>query len=72
MQPPHTLRAISRDCSLAAPGCAVLSPLFMTQLFSRFSRPDSAVYLPGAPYLVAAALVFLCVLICLRATRPAT
>jgi DHA1 family tetracycline resistance protein-like MFS transporter len=51
---------------------AVLSPLFMTQLFSRFSRPDSAVYLPGAPYLVAAALVFLCVLICLRATKPAT
>ncbi|HEX9172118.1 MAG TPA: HDOD domain-containing protein [Telluria sp.] len=28
VQPPHTLRTISRDCSLAAPGRAVLSPLF--------------------------------------------
>ena len=27
-QLPYTLRAISRDCSLAAPGCAALSPLF--------------------------------------------
>jgi DHA1 family tetracycline resistance protein-like MFS transporter len=43
---------------------AVLSPLFMTQLFSRFSSPDAPVYLPGAPYLVSAALVFACVLIC--------
>jgi MFS transporter, DHA1 family, tetracycline resistance protein len=48
---------------------AVLSPLFMTQLFSRFSGADAPVYLPGAPYLVAAVLVFLCVLICARATR---
>ena len=45
---------------------AVLSPLFMTQLFSRFSGPGAPVYLPGAPYLVAAALVFLCVLISAR------
>ncbi|HKW82403.1 MAG TPA: TCR/Tet family MFS transporter, partial [Burkholderiaceae bacterium] len=37
---------------------AVLSPLFMTQLFSRFSAADAPAYLPGAPYLVAAALVF--------------
>jgi DHA1 family tetracycline resistance protein-like MFS transporter len=48
---------------------AVLSPLFMTQLFSRFSGPDAPIYLPGAPYLVAGVLVFACVLICLRATR---
>lgn len=48
---------------------AVISPLFMTQLFSHFSDAKGAVYLPGAPYLVAAALVFCCVLICWRATR---
>jgi DHA1 family tetracycline resistance protein-like MFS transporter len=50
---------------------AVLSPLFMTQLFSRFSRADAPIYLPGAPYLVSAVLVFLCVLICARSVRPA-
>jgi len=45
---------------------AIISPLFMTQLFSRFSMPDAPVHLPGAPYLVAGALVFCCVLIALR------
>ena len=46
---------------------AVLSPLFMTQLFSHFSAPDAGVHFPGAPYLVSAVLVLLCVLICARA-----
>jgi DHA1 family tetracycline resistance protein-like MFS transporter len=45
---------------------AIISPLFMTQLFSRFSMPEAPVHLPGAPYLVAGALVFCCVLIALR------
>jgi DHA1 family tetracycline resistance protein-like MFS transporter len=45
---------------------AIISPLFMTQLFSRFSVPEAPVQLPGAPYLVAGALVFCCVLIALR------
>lgn len=54
---------------------AVLSPLFMTQLFSRFSAPGAPIYLPGAPYLVAALLVFVCVLICARSVsgqKPGT
>ena len=38
----------------------------MTQLFSHYSVPDAPVQLPGAPYLVAGALVFCCVLIALR------
>jgi DHA1 family tetracycline resistance protein-like MFS transporter len=46
---------------------AVLSPLFMTQLFSHFSSPAARVQFPGAPYLVSAVLVFFCVLICARA-----
>ena len=50
---------------------AIISPLVMTQLFSHFSTPDASVQLPGAPYLVAGALVFCCVLICLRTVpRP--
>jgi DHA1 family tetracycline resistance protein-like MFS transporter len=55
--------AVASIASIAA----VLSPLFMTQLFSRFSAADAPVYLPGAPYLVSAVLVFLCVLICAKA-----
>jgi DHA1 family tetracycline resistance protein-like MFS transporter len=47
---------------------AVFAPLFMTQLFSRFSAADAPVYLPGAPYLVSAGLVLLCVVICARST----
>jgi DHA1 family tetracycline resistance protein-like MFS transporter len=50
---------------------AIISPIFMTQLFSHFSVPEAPVQLPGAPYLVASALVFCCVLIALR-TVPKT
>lgn len=42
---------------------AILSPLVMTQLFRYYSSPDAPVVFPGAPYLVAGALVFACVLI---------
>jgi DHA1 family tetracycline resistance protein-like MFS transporter len=48
---------------------AILSPIFMTQLFSHFSKDGAPVYLPGAPFLVAAVMVFCCALIALRATR---
>ena len=48
---------------------AVLSPIFMTQLFQRFSEHGAAIQFPGAPYLVSAVLVFFCVLICARAVR---
>jgi DHA1 family tetracycline resistance protein-like MFS transporter len=46
---------------------AVLSPLFMTQLFSRYSAPGASVVFPGAPYLVSGVLVLACALIALRA-----
>jgi DHA1 family tetracycline resistance protein-like MFS transporter len=45
---------------------AVLSPIFMTQLFSHFSAPSAPVVFPGAPYLISAVFVFCCVLIALR------
>jgi DHA1 family tetracycline resistance protein-like MFS transporter len=48
---------------------AVLSPIFMTQLFSHFAGGGSTIYLPGAPYLVAGALTLCCVAIALRATK---
>jgi DHA1 family tetracycline resistance protein-like MFS transporter len=48
---------------------AVLSPIFMTQLFSHFAGREASIYLPGAPFLVAGVLTFGSVLIALRATR---
>jgi DHA1 family tetracycline resistance protein-like MFS transporter len=48
---------------------AVLSPIFMTQMFSYFSTPAAPVQFPGAPFLVSAALVFGCVLIGARAVH---
>ncbi|HEV8442222.1 MAG TPA: hypothetical protein VGQ27_02040, partial [Steroidobacteraceae bacterium] len=48
---------------------AVLSPLVMTQLFSYFTAKSAPVQFAGAPYLLAAVLVFLCVLISFRAVR---
>src|SRR5688572_26875172 len=48
---------------------AVLSPVFMTQLFTHYSRPGATVQFTGAPYLVSAVLVFLCVLIGARAVK---
>ena len=50
---------------------AVISPLFMTQLFSYFSQPAAPLIFPGAPYLVSGVLVFLCVLVGARAVKPA-
>ena len=38
----------------------------MTQLFSHYSTPGASVQLPGAPYLVAGALVLCCALIAMR------
>jgi DHA1 family tetracycline resistance protein-like MFS transporter len=49
---------------------AIVSPIFMTQLFRKFASGDAPVYLPGAPYLVAALLVFCCVLIALKTVPP--
>jgi MFS transporter, DHA1 family, tetracycline resistance protein len=45
---------------------AIVSPIFMTQLFSHFSAPGAAVVFPGAPYVVSGVLVFGCVLIAMR------
>jgi MFS transporter, DHA1 family, tetracycline resistance protein len=48
---------------------AVLSPVFMTQMFSYFSKPTAPLQFPGIPYFISALLVFFCVVICARAVR---
>ena len=36
---------------------AIVAPLIITPLFRTFAAPDAALYLPGAPFLVATALL---------------
>ena len=49
----------------------ILSPLVMTSTFAFFTRADAPVYLPGAPYLLAFALMVLALLLFLfRRRRP--
>ncbi len=48
---------------------AVISPPMMTQLFKYFSGNDSGWYLPGAPYLLAAAMTALAILPVWHTTR---
>ncbi len=48
----------------------VISPLVMTGVFAQFARPEAAIYLPGAPFLLAMLLMFAGFALFLR-SRPA-
>ena len=54
--------------SLMAVGM-ILSPMLMTGTFSWFTRAEAAIYAPGAPFLLAAALVVVCVIILVARPR---
>ncbi|MFC2970119.1 MFS transporter [Acidimangrovimonas pyrenivorans] len=49
----------------------ILSPLIMTATFSAFTRPGAAVYAPGAPFLLAAVLLVVCILLHVAGPRVA-
>jgi DHA1 family tetracycline resistance protein-like MFS transporter len=38
---------------------AVIAPMIVTWVFQRFAGPDAAPYLPGAPFLMAGAIVLI-------------
>lgn len=42
---------------------AIIAPLLMTRSFSYFTGPDAPIYLPGAPFLIAAVLMLISVMI---------
>ncbi|HQR12173.1 MAG TPA: TCR/Tet family MFS transporter [Casimicrobiaceae bacterium] len=48
----------------------LIGPLLFTQTFALAIRPGGAVHLPGAPYLLAAALVLIAMIAAVRVTRP--
>ncbi len=49
----------------------VISPLLMTSVFAHFARPETAFYLPGAPFLLAMVLMIIGFALFLR-SRPVT
>lgn len=44
----------------------IIAPLAMTQAFAAFTRADAPIYLPGAPFLLAAGLMLACLLLFAR------
>lgn len=48
---------------------AIITPITMAPLFSKFASKTAIVYLPGAPYVVAGALAALCIWLVSRSTR---
>ncbi|WP_322866334.1 TCR/Tet family MFS transporter [Aquicoccus sp. G2-2] len=48
----------------------ILTPIVMTQVFAFFTHADAPLYLPGAPFLLAALLMSGCVIVFLRTSVP--
>lgn len=54
--------------SSSAALATIISPLVMTSVFSAFASDEAAIYLPGAPFLLSAALMVVCFAV--FTTRP--
>ncbi|MEM9426505.1 MAG: TCR/Tet family MFS transporter [Pseudomonadota bacterium] len=50
----------------------IISPLVMTNVFSRFAAKDAAIFLPGAPFLVSMTLMMVCLVVFLAPARRQT
>jgi MFS transporter, DHA1 family, tetracycline resistance protein len=50
----------------------ITSPLIMTATFSAFTGPAAPVYSPGAPFLLASAMMVVCVILHVGGPREAT
>ena len=52
---------------------AIMAPLVMTRSFAYFTAPETPIYLPGAPFIIAGTLMMISVLVFqLRKCAPAT
>ncbi|KIC50918.1 tetracycline resistance MFS efflux pump [Tateyamaria sp. ANG-S1] len=48
----------------------IVSPMLMTFVFYRFTEPANGIYLPGAPFLLAAVLIAVALMVFMRSARP--
>jgi DHA1 family tetracycline resistance protein-like MFS transporter len=60
------LQGVITSVSSVAMGIA---PMIMTTIFWIFTKPGAPVYSPGAPFLLAAVLMVICVLVLVADTR---
>ncbi|WP_299547188.1 TCR/Tet family MFS transporter [uncultured Tateyamaria sp.] len=49
----------------------IVSPMLMTSVFHTFTTPETGVYLPGAPFLLAAVLIAVALMVFVRGARTA-
>jgi MFS transporter, DHA1 family, tetracycline resistance protein len=50
----------------------ITAPLIMTNTFAAFTAPDAPVFSPGAPFLLSALLMLICVTLHVAGTRATT
>ena len=50
---------------------AIIGPILMTDLFYRFTKAPEHLYFPGAPFLLAAILTLLCIVVCVKSLKTA-
>lgn len=50
---------------------AIIGPILMTDLFYRFTKEPQNLYFPGAPFMMAAILTLLCIVVCVRSLKTA-
>lgn len=48
----------------------IVSPLIMSYVFARFTEEGAPIYLPGAPFVVSASLMVVCIAVFLPSLRP--
>ncbi|WP_147111376.1 TCR/Tet family MFS transporter [Tateyamaria sp. syn59] len=48
----------------------IISPLLMTFVFYRFTEPSNGIYMPGAPFLLAAVLIAIALMVFMRSAQP--
>lgn len=50
---------------------AIIGPILMTELFYRFTKETTALYFPGAPFMMGALLTAVCILVCFKYLKSA-
>jgi DHA1 family tetracycline resistance protein-like MFS transporter len=68
--PPHEQGELQGGISSLQSLAAIVGPPLMTQTFAMFGRKEAAIYMPGAPYLLAAMFSLVALAIFMRAMAP--
>lgn len=70
--PAHAQGALQGVMSSLTAIATIAAPLIMTNTFSAFTAPGAAIFAPGAPFLLAAVLMLICVTLHVAGARETT